>query len=247
MLLVANWKMNPRTLAEAKELFRELKKIAKHGNFVVAPPAAYLGDLLRIKGTSKIGFAAQDCSGEALGAHTGDISASMLRSLGASYVIVGHSERRAKGETDVMVRAKVGQAIKAGLVAILCVGERERDTTGKYFTAVETQVRESLKGIPSSKLAQLVIAYEPVWAISTSTENARPATPEDAHEMIIFIRKILTDLYGRQKAQDVKILYGGSVDQKNIEALVVGAGAQGFLVGGASLRPRDFGVIVTSL
>jgi triosephosphate isomerase len=247
MLLIANWKMNPRTLGEAKELFREIKKLARHGSFVIAPPTPYLGELGRIKGTAKIGLAAQDCSAETLGAHTGDIAASMLKSLGASYVIVGHSERRAKGETDDMVRGKAGQIIKAGLSAVICVGERERDTAGRYFGIVESQVRDALKGIPAAKLAQVVIAYEPVWAISTSAAHARAATPEDAHEMIIFIRKILTDLYGRQKAQGVKILYGGSVDQKNVADLARGAGAQGFLVGGASLRPRDFGMIVTSV
>jgi triosephosphate isomerase (TIM) len=246
MLVVANWKMNPRTLADAKELFRDIKKISRHGGFVIAPPVPFLGELARIKGTTKIGLGAQDCSGETLGAHTGDIAASMLRSLGASYVIVGHSERRAQGESEETIRKKLGQVIKAGLTAIICVGEREREQSGRYFSVVEAQLRDALKGVPGSKLAQVVVAYEPVWAISTSTQNARAATPEDAHEMIIFIRKVLSDLYGRQKAAAVKILYGGSVDQKNVAALVLGAGAQGFLVGGASLRPRDFMTIVST-
>lgn len=244
LLVVANWKMNPRTLAEAKELFREIKKLTRYGSFIVAPPAVYLSDLARLKGTSKIGFAAQDCSPEVLGAHTGEIAVSMLRSLGASYVLIGHSERRAKGESDLILRKKVAQTLKAGVQAIICVGERERDVSGRYFTTVETQVREALKGVPAAKLAQIIIAYEPVWAISTSTSEARAATPEDAHEMVIFIRKILTDLYGRKNALKVKLLYGGSVDQKNVAALTEGAGADGFLVGGASLRPRDFMTIL---
>jgi triosephosphate isomerase (TIM) len=243
-LIVANWKMNPRSLKEAKELFAELKKGAKYGAFHVAPPSAFIGEIARMRGKSKVGVAAQDASGETLGAYTGDTSASMLKSLDVSYVIIGHSERRARGESDAEIRKKVAQALKAGLSPILCVGERERDAQGRYFSTVEGQVREALKGMPASKLAQLAIAYEPVWAISTATPNARPATPEDAHEMIIFIRKVLTDLYGRTAASRVRILYGGSVTEKNAAALVLGSGAQGFLVGGASLRPREFSTIV---
>ncbi len=246
-LIVANWKMNPRTLAEGKVLFAELKKAGKRGAFVVAPPTLFIADFLRIVGKSNIAIAAQDVSSETLGAFTGDVSASMLKGACVSHVIVGHSERRARGEDDTLVRKKMAQAVKAGLLPILCVGETERDVQGKYFSLVESQVREALKGMPSSKLAQIAVAYEPVWAISTATENARPATPEDAHEMIIFIRKVLTDLYGRTQAMKVRILYGGSVTEKNIAALTQGSGAQGYLVGGASLRAREFTTIVTTV
>jgi triosephosphate isomerase len=168
----------------------------------------------------------------------------MLKSFEVEHVIVGHSERRARGEDDALIRKKIAQAVKAGLAPILCVGERERDAHGKYFSLIEGQIREALKGAPGSKLGRIAIAYEPIWAISTATPNARPATPEDAHEMIIFIRKVLTDLYGRTAAGRVRILYGGSVTEKNVEALVSGSGAQGFLVGGASLKPREFSYIV---
>lgn len=249
-LLVANWKMNPQTCAEAKALFLSVKKLlAKKtsADIVIAAPSVFLSTLTKDAAKSNLHLAAQDVSSEKMGAFTGEISALMLKSVGVSHVIVGHSERRARGELDAFVTQKVQLGVKSDLTVVVCVGERERDAQGKYFSVVEAQVRSALQGIASSKLAQLAIAYEPVWAISTATPSAHPATPEDAHEMLLFIRKILTDMYGRSAAERVRLLYGGSVTEKNIEALVARSGAQGYLVGGASLRPEEFATIVSAV
>ncbi len=248
-LLVANWKMNPRTRAEAKELILAVKKQARVPSgveVVIAPPHVYLDEVEKVI-RGKFSLGAQAVSGEKMGAFTGSVSAGMLQSVGVTYCIVGHSERRAQGETDSEVEKQLTSLLKSGITPILCVGERERDTHGKYFGVVEAQLRSALRVFPGSRLAQLVIAYEPIWAISTATPGARVATPDDAHEMIIFIRKILTDLFGRTQAGKVRILYGGSVDQKNSTALLAHSGAQGFLVGGASLRPSDFVTILKTL
>lgn len=251
-LLVANWKMNPQTVREAKELFLTVKKslgrVTTLGELVIAVPALYLSELSALGGKNPIlSFGAQDVSSEKMGAFTGETSVGMLASLGVSHVIIGHSERRSRGETDAEIEKKVALALKADMTAIVCVGERERDTQGKYFGFIENQVRSAFRSVPGSKLTQVAIAYEPIWAISTSTPGARAATPEDAHEMTLFIRKVLTDLYSRVSADRVRILYGGSVDQKNIASFVARSGAQGYLVGGASLRPADFVTIVKTV
>ncbi len=249
MLIIANWKMNPRALGEAKVLFLAIKKHLKkvsETEVVIAPPFVYLADLQKNIGKSPLLLGAQNVSSEVMGALTGEVSVGMLQGFGVSHVIIGHSERRARGETDLEIEKKTALVLKAGLTAVVCVGERERDTSGKYFGVVEEQLRAALRGVVATKLAHLVVAYEPVWAISTASATARAATPDDAHEMVLFIRKILTDLYGRGAAERVRILYGGSVDQKNVAALVAGGGSQGFLVGGASLRPLDFSTIITT-
>jgi len=249
MLVIANWKMNPRSIEEAKVLASEVKKHSKvspHVEVVIAPPSVFLGEVRRACGP-KFLLGAQDVSSEKLGAFTGDVAVSMLESVGVSHIIIGHSERRAQGESDESVAKKVATVLKTSLNAVVCVGERERDSHGKYFGFVEEQVRSALRGVPGSKLTQVVIAYEPIWAISTSSPGARPATPEDAHEMILFIRKIISDLYSRASAEKVRIIYGGSVDQKNIQTLLEGSGAQGFLVGGASLRAVDFSMVIKTI
>lgn len=247
MLVIANWKMNPRTSTEARVLLEACKKNIRLNpsvEVVIAPPHVFLEEVRRGIGKSKFQLGAQNVSGEKMGPFTGEVAASMLESVGVSHVIVGHSERRALGETDGDIEKKVASLLKTNMTSVICVGERERDGHGKYFSFVETQVRTALRGVGGSKLAHIVIAYEPIWAISTSTPGAHPATPEDAHEMILFIRKILVDMYGRTNAEKVRILYGGSVDTKNIESLAARSGAQGFLIGGASLRPVDFSSIV---
>lgn len=251
-LIVANWKMNPQTVEDSEKLFGALKKTVgtttrlQGKTVVIAPPFPFLPGILKLNAKGPLLLGAQDVSAEKMGPHTGDVALSMLKSLGVSHVIIGHSERRAKGESDAEIEKKVALSLKDGVTAILCVGERERDSHGKYFGVVENQVRSALKNVPNTKLTRLVVAYEPVWAISTSSAHPQVATPDDAHEMILFIRKILTDLYGRKGAGEVRIIYGGSVDQKNASALAEKSGAQGFLVGGASLRPEDFSAIIKS-
>jgi triosephosphate isomerase len=155
-------------------------------------------------------------------------------------VIIGHSERRKAGETDGEVNTKLTAVIKAGLTGVVCVGELKRDHGAQYLGQIETQIREAVKGLSRAKLGSVVIAYEPVWAIGTGQN----ATPGDVHEMKLFIEKTLTDLYGRNYAQKVRILYGGSVNPKNAGEIMKDGMVDGFLVGGASLNAKDFATIV---
>lgn len=196
---------------------------------LIAPVAAAL------KGSSiKVG--AQTVSPHAEGAHTGEVSARMLKTLGVSFVIVGHSERRAMGETDEQVRQQLEAALGAGLMAILCVGEVEREPDGSHFAQIANQIHRALHDI--KPMGRLVVAYEPVWAIGKSAAEAMRG--EDLEETAIFIRKILSEALGRDAALKVPILYGGSVEPANAGALIKEGGINGFLVGHASADIDSF-------
>lgn len=244
-LIIGNWKMNPKTAAEARKHFATVKKQAsqyKNVDAVIAAPTIFLAELGKAAGAA-LGLAAQNVSSEKEGAHTGEVSAGMLSGCKIKYVIVGHSERRALGETNGFINSKVKAVLAAKMVPVLCVGESERDTSMFYLSTVKTQLEECLAGVPKSATPTLVIAYEPVWAIST-TPGHRPATPEDALEMRIYIKKVLADMFGGQAVDKVRILYGGSVDEKNAVSFLVGGQADGLLPGRASLIPKKFATIL---
>ena len=154
------------------------------------------------------------------------------------YVILGHSERRELGENNILINKKIKGALAVGLVPVLCVGDKERDESPEYFNFVKVQVEECLNGIQKNLLGKVIIAYEPIWALST-TLNRKDATPDDSREMNVFIRKILTDKFGI-KTEMPKIIYGGSVNEKNILEFMKSGGIDGVLVGGASLDPKKF-------
>jgi len=243
-LVVANWKMNPETIEKAKEIFRGTKAVAKdlkNTKVVICPPFVYLSDLEKIN-DSKILIGAQDMFWENAGSFTGEISPVMLKKEGEGYVILGHSERRDLGETEEMIAKKIASAIKAGLIPILCVGERERDIHGEYLHFLRKQIINSLGKLPKRFLAKLVIAYEPIWAIGKSEEEAMK--PADLHEMTIFIKKILVELYGQAVGMTVSILYGGSVNHNNAKDILVNGQVQGLLVGRESLNPKKFGELL---
>ncbi len=249
-LAVANWKMNPPTVGKAKELFLEIRKHSSRKTnveTVIAAPFTYLAELRKLTTGKHTKLGAQDIFWESFGTYTGEISAPMLASVGVSHVIVGHSERRALGETDEVVAKKAKAAIAGKLTAVVCVGESERDTNGRYLSAVEAQLRSLCAAVTPTMLKQLVVAYEPVWAISRGDGKGSSATPEDVHEMTIFIRKVLTSIYSRPAAERVPLLYGGSVNQGNVDALLADGVVDGFLVGGASLKPEEFSVILSAL
>jgi triosephosphate isomerase len=196
----------------------------------------------RLEG-SNVGVAAQDCSTEIdEGAHTGEVTAKMLRDAGARYVIVGHSERRQYYcETDEMVSKKSRAAIAAGLKVILCVGESlEQREQGNAESVVSAQLVGGLSGLTASDLDRIILAYEPVWAIGTG----RTATPEQAQEMHAFIRRVFADRYSKKEADAMRVLYGGSVKPDNIAGLMSQADIDGALVGGASLQADSFAKIV---
>jgi len=235
-----------KTVGQSVQTALALKQLvanANHCEVVIAPVFTALKTVAdRLEG-SNIKLAGQNCSTEAAeGAHTGEVTASMLRDVGVSYVIVGHSERRQfYFETDTMVQRKAQAAIAANLTAIVCVGESlaQRDQ-GIAERVVSGQLNASLSGLTASDLDRIIVAYEPVWAIGTG----RTATPEQAQEMHAFIRRVFAVGHSEQAAEELRILYGGSVKPENISGLMAQADIDGALVGGASLEAESFAQIV---
>ena len=245
-LVVANWKMNPKSLADAKTLFVAVrKKVGNQRNVtvVVAPPSIYLSDLARLSPSGRIGIGAQSIWPEPTGAHTGEVSAPMVVSAGATYIIIGHSERRAEGVDDDGVRARVRAALRSKVTPIVCVGESSRDDGGEFYSVLEDQLTAALGGLKKAEVARTVIAYEPIWAIGSGTTPSA----EDIQETRLFIDKCLTKLTDRATAQKVIILYGGSVKETSAGELYRAGGVDGFLVGGASLKPDSFAGIVNAV
>ncbi len=248
-LIVGNWKLNPLTVGKAKELFIDIRKESSRRNnveTVIAAPFVYIAELRKLTTGVHTKLGAQDVFWEKEGTYTGEISAPMLESLGVSHVIIGHSERRALGETDEQVGKKVSAALKDKLTAIVCVGESERDAHGKYLSVVEDQIRAACADVPKAAFKNLVVAYEPVWAISAGNGKGKTATPADVHEMSIFIRRVLTSIHDRSSADRVRILYGGSVNEENAAELFSEGMVDGFLVGGVSLKPKAFAEILST-
>jgi triosephosphate isomerase len=246
--VIGNWKMNPRTLREAEKVVTTLtKKYARpKTTVIIAPSFLHLAAVKKLMKKPYL-LAAQTVHAGDVGPHTGSVSAPMLKEYGASAAIVGHSERRAEGETDKVVNTQVRALIAQGMMPIICVGERERDHHGKYYSFVEAQVRGALQDVSRKDIARVVVAYEPVWAISSGDGKGQTATPHDAHEMKLFIQKILVELYGRTIALRVPVLYGGSVNETTAPVLMKDGDIDGFLVGGASLKPDAFVSIIRSV
>ncbi|MFA6170574.1 MAG: triose-phosphate isomerase [Candidatus Margulisiibacteriota bacterium] len=239
-LIAGNWKMN--TIAqESVTLANEIKKLVANINdrdLLVCPPFTAISQVADALRDSVVMVGGQDMFWEDKGAFTGEISGPMLKSVGASYVIIGHSERRQFfGETDATVNKKLNAAHKHGLLPIVCVGETLAEREGnKTLQVIETQIKGSLNGLPKELMAKTVVAYEPVWAIGTG----KTASPEQAQEVHAFIRKLIVSLFDQATADVVRILYGGSVTPDNIKVLMSQADIDGGLVGGASLKAESF-------
>ncbi len=234
-LVAGNWKMNGLA-GSASELAKIVQRAAApKADILVCPPATLIADFAKAARGSGVGIGGQDCHSAISGAHTGDISAEMLKDAGATAVIVGHSERRADHhETDAQVKAKVAAAHRAGLTAIVCVGEQRAEReAGTTLTVVGGQLGGSLSDAATA--ANLVVAYEPIWAIGSGLTP----TPADVAEVHAFIRKSLSGRYGAA-GSGMRILYGGSVSPKNARELLTIANVNGALVGGASLKAADF-------
>ena len=245
MLLVGNWKMSPDTLEEALMLAKETGVIAKKNKntIVVCPPYIYLGEIGK---KTKVLFGAQAVSPHLEMPHTGEISAKMLQKIGARYTIVGHSERRTAGfENNDIVAQNTIRLIEKKITPIICVGERSRDTKGAYLLFVKEQIVSAIAQVSKTKIKELVFAYEPVWAIGSSA--TRPATVEECREMIIFIRKTLADTIGEKVANNIPILYGGSVDEQNAKNFLSEGGANGLLVGRVSTDIKKFTSLIQSI
>lgn len=243
-LIAGNWKLN-NTIAQATTLASSIKNTIGGNNdvdIVIAPVFTALAAVTEVCSGSTIMVAAQNCHCIDSGAFTGEVSAPLLADVGCSHVIIGHSERRQLfGETDHFINAKSHAALKAGLTAIICVGETltERES-GDLFDVITRQTTLALNEITATNTEHIVIAYEPVWAIGTG----KTATSEEAAEVHAFIRGILTGLYGQDIANSIRIIYGGSVKPNSIGELMAEPDIDGALVGGASLTASDFCAIV---
>ncbi|WP_020593713.1 triose-phosphate isomerase [Kiloniella laminariae] len=241
-LIAGNWKMNG-SLSFASELvgglLSRLEQNSTAADFAVCPPAALLGQVTGLAKGTALAVVGQDCHANISGAHTGDTSAELLKDLGCQYVLTGHSERRTDhGEGNADVQAKSSAAIKAGLIPIICIGETEgQRVSGDTLKVVEQQVRESLPVEATS--TNVVLAYEPVWAIGTG----KTATPDDVAEVHNFIRGLLDRHFDEATDGKLKILYGGSVKPSNAAELLGVSNVDGALVGGASLKVEDFWAI----
>jgi triosephosphate isomerase len=244
--VAGNWKMNTDTdsgvrLAEAVA-DRSSETAGRSVSVAVIPPFVYLQAVVKAVVTSRIAVGAQDIYYEQNGAFTGEISASMLKDVGCTYVLCGHSERRhVIGESDELVSKKVSAAISGGLLPILCVGELlEEREAGRTVEVVTRQMERGLAGLSAEKVSAVVVAYEPVWAIGTGLT----ATPEQAQDVHALIRKLLSEAYDSQLAEGTSILYGGSVKADNAAELMREKDVDGLLVGGASLKADDFVAII---
>jgi triosephosphate isomerase len=244
-IVAGNWKMNT-LLKDGMELARaveqQLSEKETEAMVIIAPPFTHLSRVRDV--IDRVHLAAQNCASEPSGAYTGEVSPEMIRSCGAGYVIIGHSERRTYyAEDNELLNKKVKLALSSGLKPIYCCGEvlAEREA-GKLFEVVTEQLKVGLEGLSKADMGKVVIAYEPVWAIGTGVV----ATPEQAQEMHRFIRELLEQLFGTEVAENTSILYGGSCKPSNAEELFANPDVDGGLIGGASLKADDFLAIVHS-
>ncbi|MFL2525888.1 MAG: triose-phosphate isomerase [Candidatus Azotimanducaceae bacterium] len=241
-LIVANWKMNG-SLEGLREFFEGLE-LRDHADVVVLPPAVYVRDCISAIGNRALDVGVQNVWTEDSGAYTGEISAKMVRDIGADWVLIGHSERRQlQKESDELVKRKLDCSLKAGINAIVCVGETlEERLSGQAESVVSEQLRKTITIDWTESRKELVIAYEPIWAIG----SGKSATVEEAQEMHVFIRKVLLEILGGLGA-NVRILYGGSVTAENSVELIKQNHVNGLLVGGASLTAQSFSSILNAL
>ncbi len=243
-LIIGNWKMNPATLVEAKKRFLLIKKSAlkyKNIDIVVCPPYPFIPVLTGSlgKGKQALAVGSQDVSVFDEGqSKTGDVGVKMIESTGSKYVIIGHSERRAMGETGQTIALKVQQVLKTNMKAVICVGEKERDVDGGYLEIIKAQLKEALQHVTRADFQKIIIAYEPVWAIGRKDNVA--LTSYDLHQMVVYIKKFFKETWGETIASIVPVLYGGSVTGDNAEDIIVNGEVDGLLVGRASFEAGTF-------
>lgn len=244
-IVAGNWKMNT-TLAEgvglAKDVNEALKGFTPNCDVIIAVPFTHLASVNAVIDPAKLGLGAENCADHAKGAYTGEVSAAMVASTGATYVILGHSERRQYyGETSEILKNKVALALENNLTPIFCIGEvLEERENGTYLEVVKKQIEEALFDMSAADFSKLILAYEPVWAIGTG----KTATDDQAEEMHAHIRKVIADKYGKEVAENTSILYGGSCKPSNAPQLFAKPNVDGGLIGGASLDAESFMGIV---
>ncbi|MBI3631064.1 MAG: triose-phosphate isomerase, partial [Candidatus Sungbacteria bacterium] len=242
-IIIANWKMNPAgrdgAVALARQIESELEE-CRWVEVVVAPPAPFILPVSQVLRRAKLG--AQNAFWEEAGPYTGETSWSQLKDLGVDHVILGHSERRIHlAESDEMIARKVASVAGHEMKAVVCVGERNRPDAD-ISAEVETQLRAAIAGLKRSLLKNVIVCYEPVWAISTMPGSS-PDTPDNAFRAGVYIRKIVADMFGVASSDDIRVIYGGSVTADNVAGFFSDGNMEGALVGGASLRAEEFGKI----
>ncbi|MCH5247398.1 MAG: triose-phosphate isomerase [Muribaculaceae bacterium] len=246
-IVAGNWKMNT-TLQEgvglAKDVNEALKKVQPKCDVVICVPFTHLAPVNDVIDQSKLGLGAENCADHDKGAYTGEVSAPMVASTGATYVILGHSERRQYyGETSDTLKTKVNLALQNNLTPIFCIGEvLEQRENGTYLDVVKSQIEEALFGLSADDFSKLILAYEPVWAIGTG----KTATDDQAQEMHAFIRDVIEKQYGKKVSENISILYGGSCKPSNAAGLFAKPDVDGGLIGGASLDAESFMGIVNA-
>lgn len=246
-IVAGNWKMNT-TLQEGIQLASEvndaLKSVDAKCEVIICVPFTHLASIHGVIDQNKLGLGAENCADHLKGAYTGEVSAPMVASTGATYVILGHSERRQYyGETSETLKEKVKLALGENLTPIFCIGEvLEERENGTYLEVVKKQIEEALFDLSAEDFGKLILAYEPVWAIGTG----KTATDDQAEEMHAYIRSVIADKYGKDVADNTSILYGGSCKPSNAKQLFAKPDVDGGLIGGASLKAEDFMGIVTA-
>ena len=245
-IIVLNWKMNPPDLNDALRIFDFVREEAKNSSatIVLCPPFIYLNAMSvklseKTKNAGKIKIGAQNCFWETRGAYTGEVSPVMLHNMNCEYVILGHSERRINlYETDEMINKKIKAALNAGLKVIFCVGEHKRDENKNYLNFLKNQIKSGLSGLSPQDFKNIIVAYEPIWAIS-SVENSKADNPEILPLILDLIKKTILSLFSEEKNFDITILYGGSVNSANFKEFLKVDDLAGFLIGSASLNQNE--------
>lgn len=246
MIIAANWKAYVEDTERAKKLVATAKRLARRGahQFIIAPPSVFLG-LLASSNRSTVAFAVQDVSATTGGAQTGENTAQAGAATGATYALVGHSERRAMGDTNVVVAEKLSHILAQGLTPILCIGERERDEESRYLSFIREEIESTFTPLSNKERQRVILAYEPIWAIGKSASEAMQS--EELAEMALYIRKVLSQFLPGKAASNTKILYGGSVEPQNIRELAAASQVDGFLIGHASVDPQSFEALTKAL
>jgi triosephosphate isomerase len=238
-LIVGNWKMNPGTLDEAKKIARKTKNAAallKRTDIVVCPPFVFISACTPRKKSLHFHIGAQSVSTESSGPHTGEVSALMLKDLGVDYVIAGHSEERARGDTNEIVSKRVNAILEAGLTPIVCVGEKSRNEDGSHFEFLKTQIKDTFNNVAKKYAKDIILAYEPIWAIGAK----EAMNPEQVYEMSLFVKKVFADIFSPEVAMKVTVLYGGSVNFRNAADIMKIGQIDGLLVGRESVNTPGF-------
>jgi triosephosphate isomerase len=237
--------MNPATWRDAKKLFEATKKAAekaKHVSLVVCPPALYLRDLKKLSKSRRIAFGVQHAHDAENGAHTGELSMAEIADSGASFVIIGHAERRERGETNDDTGKKIAAALLHKITPVFCVGEKERTQSGEHFNVVRDQLRAGFFNLQPQQVKNVIVVYEPLWTIGKDVTMS----PRDMHEMAIFIRKSVVDWHG-EGGMNLRVLYGGSVDAENAGVMLRDGDVAGLLVGRASEEPNRIATLLSAI